>query len=52
MKLSYRDQSNLVLSLMKTRQDNDMIDRIGAVYVENDSELWWLIRSSAIIDEN
>ena len=29
---------------MKTRQDNDVIDRIGAVYAENDVEHSWLIR--------
>ena len=34
-KLSYWDLSNQVSSLMKTRQDNDIINHIGAVYAEN-----------------
>ena len=29
--------------MMKTRQDNDMIDHIGALYAENNTELPWLI---------
>lgn len=37
---------------MKTRYVNDLIDRIGTVYVENDTELLWLIRPGAIYDEN
>ena len=28
---------------MKTRQDNDVTDRTGVVYAENDSELLWPI---------
>ena len=32
---------------MKTRQDNDVTDRIGVVYTENDIELPWSIGSSA-----
>ena len=29
-----------------------MIDRIGAVHIENDTELLWLIGSGAVWDEN
>ena len=39
MKLSYRDRFDGVWSMMKTRQDNDMIDRIGLVKVETKIEL-------------
>ena len=37
---------------MKTRQDNDVIDYIGAVYTENDTKLSWLIGPGADYDEN
>ena len=37
---------------MKTKQDNDMTNCIGAVYVENNIELSWLIRSGTVCDEN
>lgn len=37
---------------MKTRQNNDMIDYIGVVYVVNETELSWSIKSGAIYDEN
>ena len=37
---------------MKIRQDNDVIDHIGAVYVKNETELSWLIESGAVCDKN
>ena len=37
---------------MKTRQDNDVTDCIGAIYVENKTGLLWLIKSGIICDEN
>ena len=37
---------------MKTIQDNDVTDRIGAVYIEKEIEFSWLIELSAICDEN
>ena len=37
---------------MKTRQDNEMTDHIGAVYAENDNELSLPIRLGADYDEN
>ena len=41
--LNYCDWLDKLLFVMKTRHDNDMIDRTGAVYTENDIELSWLI---------
>ena len=38
--------------MIKTRQDNDVTNRIGIVYTENDNELLWLIESGANCDEN
>ena len=35
---------------MKTRQDNDVIDCTGTVYVKNEIEFSWLIGSVAIYD--
>ena len=37
--LNYYDWSELVKSMTKTRQDNDVTDRIVVVYVENDTKL-------------
>ena len=37
---------------MKTKQDNDVIDRIDVVYVENKTELSWPIGPSTVCDEN
>ena len=37
---------------MKTRQGNDLIDRIGATYTENDIELSWLTGPSVVYDKN
>ena len=38
--------------MMKTRQDNDLIDRVGVFYTENNVELSWPIRSGVNCDEN
>ena len=38
--------------MMKTRQNNDVINRIGVVYIKNDTKLSWLIRLSVDCDEN
>lgn len=38
-KLNYQDLFDQVRSMMKTRQDNNMIDHTGAVYIEYDTEL-------------
>ena len=37
--------------MMKIRQDNDMTNGTGAVYVENEIELLWLIRLGTIYDK-
>ena len=34
--------------MMKTRQNNDVIDLTGVVYDENETKLSWPIRPSAI----
>ena len=52
MKLSCCDQSNYMCAVTKTRQDNNVTDRIGLVYVGNDTKLSrpsWL---SVICDKN
>ena len=35
-----------------TRQDNNVIDCIGAIYAKNETKLSWSIKSSAIYGEN
>ena len=37
---------------MKAKQDNDLIDRIGAFYTENDVELSLMIIRGAIYNED
>ena len=37
---------------MKTRQDNDMTNHTGVVYVENKTKLSCSIEPSAVYDEN
>ena len=37
---------------MKNRQNNDMTDHIGAIYVENEIELSWSVKPSAVYDRN
>ena len=44
MKLIYHDQLNWVRSVVKTKQDNEMTELIGLVYIENDTKALWLIR--------
>ena len=38
--------------VMKIGQDNNMTNRISAIYVENNYELSWPMGPSAICDEN
>ena len=52
MKLSCHDRLDQVWYVTKTKQDNDMTDRAGAIYDENEIELSWLIGSGVICDEN
>ena len=49
MKLGCRDRSNLVLSMIKTRQDNDVTRCTGVVYIENDIELLGPIGPSVVV---
>ena len=51
-KLNYWDLPDLVQYITKIRQGNDMIDRTGAVNVENETKLPWPIRLGTICDEN
>lgn len=51
LKMNCRNLSNLVQFVMKTKQDNNMTDRIGAIYTKNDNELSRLIVSDVICDE-
>ena len=51
-KLSSRDRSNWVGSVTKTKQVDDMIDRIDLVYTEIKTELQRPIWSGAICEEN
>ena len=39
MKLFYCDRSNRVWSAMKTRQDNDVINPIGLVYIKTKTKI-------------
>ena len=41
-----------VRSMLKNKQDNDLIDRIGVVYTKNEIELLLSIGSSTVYDEN
>ena len=51
-KLSCLDRLDRVWFMMKTRQDNDMTDRAGVVYVKNKTKLSWLIKPSVVYDES
>lgn len=37
---------------MKTRKDDNVIDRTGVVYIENKIELSWPIKLGVVYDEN
>lgn len=51
MKLSYYNHLDRLWSVTKTRQDNDVINHIGLVYIKNDNELSGPIGPSAVNDE-
>ena len=38
--------------MMKTRQDNNVTDRIGVVYTKNETQLSLLMGSSEVYDKN
>ena len=46
------DRLDQVQSVTKTREDDDEIDCIGAVYTENHNEISWLIELGAVCNEN
>lgn len=52
MILNCRDRSNRVLSMMKTRQANNVTDRTNLIYAENKTNLPCPIKSSVMCDEN
>ena len=47
-----QDPSDYLQSMMKTRQDNDKIDRTSAVYAENEIELLCPIKLGIVYDKN
>lgn len=47
-KLNYRELSDQVQYVVKTRKDNNLTDYIGTLYIENDTEFSWLIELSAV----
>ena len=51
-KLSCLDQSDLVQSMTKTKQDNDVTNHINVIYAENETKLLWSIGPGAVDDEN
>lgn len=48
MKLSYCDRLDQMRFVMKTKHDNDLTNRISAVYIENYTELSRPIRLGTI----
>ena len=44
--------TNKVWYVIKTKQDNDVTKRIGAIYVKNDIELSQSMRLSVVFDED
>ena len=50
-KISSRDLFDYVWSMIKTRQDNDMVDCKGAIYAEKETKLLWLIKLGTICVE-
>ena len=51
-KSNYRDLSNRVQSVMKTRQDNNMTNCTSVIYVEDETKLLCLIGLGVIYDKN
>ena len=38
--------------MTKTRQDNNVTDHIGLLYIKNETQLLWLIRQVIVYDED
>lgn len=51
LKLNCLKLFDQVWFVMKTKQDNNVTDQTGALYVENDIELSWPIGPGAVYDE-
>lgn len=49
-KLSCHDQLDQVRSMMKRRQENEMTERTGAIYIETEIEKLWSIKLGTICD--
>ena len=52
LKLNCQDLSNRVWSVIKIKQDKDVIDHIGVIYTVNNNELLWSIGSGTLYNEN
>ena len=52
MKLNCYDRADKVYSMEKTRQENDMTNRIGAVYIKIEIEMSLSIRQDVVNHEN
>ena len=52
MKLNFRDGSDWVRFVIKTRQYNDVVDRIGLAYIETETKLSAYIESGSVYYEN
>ena len=50
--LSYHDRSDSVQLMTKTRQVNNMIDRISVLCTKNEIELLWSIWRGTVYDED
>ena len=48
---NHQEWLDSVLSMMKTRKNNDVINRIGQLFVENKTEVSQLIRYGTVCDE-
>ena len=52
LELNYHDRSNKMLSIMKSRNDNYVIDRIGMIFVKYFTDMLRPIRKCAVYDED
>lgn len=50
--LNYRDRSNRLSIVTKTKLENYVIDYVDVVYIENEIDLPWLIGLSTMFVEN
>ena len=49
---NYQDWLNNVWCMSKMRQYNDVIDRISMLYIENKTEILWLIQWGTVYEED